>query len=1076
MKRKAKFILNGCFIGLTTAIVVALSVAIFGPFSDSIDTFIFPGKTEKKNYSSGEDGELTSQEVADKIESEGAVLLKNEDECLPLMPQDLFSVNVFGWSSTQWIAGGSGSGRVLNKDQKEASNTDLLTALENRGYAPNQDLIDFYKNYCPDRPYISLDGESASKGALRTFPYEFCRLVEPLYSDDSSKSEYPQDLLDSAKSYSDTAIVVLSRTCGESMDCPKEQYKGAKISSKASDTTRTYLQISTEEEALLTYVGETYNNVIVVLNTTNTMELGFLNTIDGLDACLLVGATGTDSAAVIPDILDGTITPSGKLTDTYAYDMKTNPSYANAAKDGEGAFINARELDLYPYNTNFTNGSSTVKFNRVSYVDYCENIYVGYKWYETADSEKYFNSIDNKYGKGYDGVVQYPFGYGLSYTEFSWTIDTPSITLNEDSSYKYQIQVTVTNDGFYEGKDVVELYYEPPYVKGGVEKASCNLLAFEKTGIIQPGDSETVILEFTVEDLLSYDCYDANKNNHKGYELEQGDYKLSLKTDSHHVKNMAAPTLILNVPETKYFDKDIVSGKDVTNKFTGTDAIDGTSSDGNDVNSNITYLSRNDFKSTFPTERKPDRKIDDKALYTKDGTPKGKTNVYTKYLADQNINKDDEPITMGAKNGLKLWENDKFTDLAIELGSDFNDPKWDTLLDQLTFNDLKSLTSNGFTKTVAISSVGKPALKDYDGPAQIISYHTSNPGTVGFPDGTVVAQTWNKELAEKFGYSMGVEAKGNGVSGWYGPGMNIHRTPFGGRNYEYYSEDSKLSGDIGAHTILGSNSAGLYCYLKHVVLNDQDENRDGLYNYVTEQALREIYLKPFKTTIQKGHAPGVMSSFVRIGNTYAGGSKALLTGVLRDEWGFNGCIVTDYIDHPSYMNPCQSLIAGGDLTMKWGGTSYDQFQTVDSTFENTFNKMLREACKHILYCWIYQPPEGESKRIPIATVTPAPWRPIIGAIDGVLGVGIATWAFFIYAFPFLNKKKSSSLEPKTNIALDGETKTDLNNLQKDVLNENSDTLHNINNIEGDEPSIDDGNTDSLEASDKIDGESSEEDK
>lgn len=1007
MKKVAKWILNGSLMALTAAIFTTLSCIALGPANELIDKYVFPGKVEKEKKDETETSERTPDEVAYQIESEGAVLLKNDGNLLPMTAEQLSKINVFGWASTNWIAGGSGSGCVTEKGAAQGASlatTDLLKALNDAGYQTNTELTNYYKSYESKRP-------STSTGSLNLYSYQFSRLIEPKIS------EYKAGVLDNAKAYSKTALVVLGRESGESIDAPKVQYKGNSASDKVDDSSRHYLEISTEEEELLTYVGANFENVCVIINTTNTMELGFLKAIPGLDSCLQVGATGNDQAKAIPFILNGDINPSGRLADTISYDFKKAPYYANVGLDGEGHFTNSNDTfeqgtinsnknykNLYPVGITYGNVGTNPKYDSVSYIDYCEDIYVGYKWYETADTEGYFSDVNNDYGKGYDGVVQYPFGYGMSYTDFDWelkgakSLSASSMTLQE---HEYEVEVEVTNKGNKAGKDVVQLYYNPPYTKGGIEKASANLLTFAKTDELKPNESQTLTLTFKLDDLSAYDCYDKNKDNFKGYEVEKGDYKLQLKTDSHHVKDMTDSTITLSVSSNLHFDEDVNSGKKVENKFTSGDAMDTVSIDGVDSNANIKYLSRSDFKSTFPTSIAANRAMTDKEK---------ELNLYSKEEADKEIDLNDKDIVTSVDKGMKIADSEgKLTDLGKELGKDYNDSRWDDLLNQMSLDEIKNLTLNGYGGTNDVASIGKPKLKDCDGPNQIGSFGMTQSHGIGYPNSTVIAQTFNVQLAEEFGKSFGKEARANGFDGWYGPGMNIHRSAFGGRNYEYYSEDATLSSKMAEYVITGSNSAGIYCYLKHVALYEQDEMRDSLYTYVTEQAFREIYLRPFKAAVQLGHAQGIMTSYNRVGAVWAGGSKALITGVMRNEWDFKGCVLTDYCDHHEYMNMDQALRAGGDLWM--GGVYFPGFfgEPPVYSFEqesNTFKQKVREASKHIIYSWLAQTPDK-------LKITTAPWRPVLITLDVVAGLGIATWAFFIFAFPIIKEKKTQKAEPKT---------------------------------------------------------------
>ena len=450
----------------------------------------------------------TARDLSIQAEAESAVLLENKNDTLPLA-SDVKKVNVFGWAATDWLSGGSGSGGIARME------TDFLKALSDYGIEYNQALIDMYNNFADSRGF-----DSVIRASLNSRPEETARLYEPSVSD---TNYYSEKLLDDAKSYSDTAFVVFGRLNGESNDATQKQYKvtssGGDI---VEDDSRTQLELSTEEEELLNYVAENYDKVIVVFNTGNVMELGQIASIEEVDACVLAGLTGTYGAAALPQLLWGDISFSAKTADTWAYDFATAASYANTAENGVGAYTGAE--GLYPANGT-SNGNLGVEatFDQVSYVDYAEGIYVGYKWYETADTEHYWDAVENEYGAGYEGVVQYPFGYGLSYTDFSWELvsgpeDGTAITENDILEFT----VKVTNTGDVAGKDVVELYYNPPYTAKGIEKVSVNLIAFAKTDTLEPGESQEVTLSVDVEDMASYDAYDLDGNGFSGYELEAG--------------------------------------------------------------------------------------------------------------------------------------------------------------------------------------------------------------------------------------------------------------------------------------------------------------------------------------------------------------------------------------------------------------------------------------------------------------------------------------------------------------------------------------------------------------------------
>lgn len=858
--------------------------------------------------------------LAKKIQAEGSVLLRNEDKVLPLS-KEVKKVNVFGWSSTQWINGGSGSGQCATLE------VDFLQALKNSGVEYNSELIDMYKSFRPDRPFTGAGG-----GTLSTFPEEFSRLYEPSISDEGY---YSKTLLDNAKQYSDTAIVAIGRNTGESNDTPRKQYKQiVKDGEIVVDEARTYLEISAEEEEMLKYVGENYDKVIVLINTTNAMNLSFLETIPGLDSCLMVGGTGSLGASSVVDIIYGDVNPSGHLTDTYAYDFSTGASYANAGMEGIGYYTNAE--GLYPADGVTTNGNDTGKplYPGVAYVDYVEGIYVGYKWYETADTEGYWNKVSNQFGQGYEGVVQYPFGYGMSYTSFDWeVVENSKGKLDKDG--KVGVTVKVTNTGDVAGKDVVQLYVNPPYYDGQIEKASVNLVDFAKTDILQPGESQELKLEASVEALASYDCYDANTNGFKGWELDRGDYIFMISRNSHdHVEKF-----VCSLDSNIQYDKDSYSGAEVKNLFTGDTAVDGISIDGSNSDANITWLSRADFEGTFQATRAQNRAMSDNIR---------KLNLYTAEMADAWIDENAAAVTTGAKNGLKVTKsNGDLTELGYQLGANYDDPQWEPLLDQLNKSEMEDLVRLAYVQTAALPSIGKPKTVDLDGPAQIGSFAFwwfGSTGT-GFSQPTVLAQTFNKELSYEFGQANGAQARQLGVDGWYAPGVNLHRSAMGGRNFEYYSEDPVLSGIMSANTVKGSLDAGVYVYAKHFIAYEQESARDSIYAWMSEQTLRETYLRPFKITLNDGGLTGIMSSYGRLGAVWAGGSEALLTSLLRDEWGFKGAVLTDYSDHQQFMNGDQMLRAGGDLWMSGATGGKLAFETQSNSYMQT----LRRAAKNTTY-------------------------------------------------------------------------------------------------------------------------------
>ncbi|MHC5253306.1 beta-glucosidase [Listeria kieliensis] len=913
------------FTALISVVIVAaavLSLVFSNVIENTLPTY-FKVKSEQPDQVK-EKTKKEGRKLAKQIEEEGVVLLKNDANTLPLSKKNK-KVNVFGWAASDWLGGGSGSGTV------DKMKLGFLSALTRYGVSYNPDIIKMYHDFREER----------DANMLKSYDYESYRLYEPKWND---TNYYSKKMLEKAKKYSDTAIFVVGRIAGESSDAPKKQYKVTEKEGKmVTDESRTYLNLSKEEEGMLTYLGKTYKHVVVLVNSTNTMALGELETIPGIDAVMQVGATGEYSAEALPRLLYGDASPSGKTTDTYAYDLATNASYANSGLDGIGAYQNAK--GLYPNDGKTVNGNTgrnDALYKQVSYLDYAEGIYLGYRFYETADVENYWQGVHNKHGDGYKGVVQYPFGFGLSYTKFEWEVEsfTPQAPDRLTKNGKISAKVKVKNIGNRAGKDVVEMYFTPPYQAGEIEKASTNLAAFAKTKELQPGESQTVKLTFNVRDMASYDDRDLNKNHFKGYELDPGKYTVKIMKDAHMVSEAHHSVMTYDLARNIQYQTDPKTGQKVENQFVGTNLADGIAIDGTDTNEKIKYMTRADFKNTFPKTNSKQREISQKL---KDA------NLYTKEMAE-NWRKDKgkaKKVIFGRDNGLQVYANNQITKLGLALGKNYEDKRWDQLLNQMSKDEMVNLVLHGYVHTEPVKSIGKPTRADMDGPSQVNSFNFGERGT-GFPNATVLAQTWNEKLAHRMGQQAAKEANDIGVSGWYAPGANLHRSPLGGRNYEYYSEDGFLSGTFASNVIKGAKEGGLYTYLKHLALYEQESNRDSIYTWTTEQALRENYLKPYQLAIQNG-ATGVMTSYNRIGSVWAGGSEALLTNVLRKEWGFRGTVITDYSDHQKFMNMDQLLRAGGDLWMD-GAPRNGTFKM--ETSSNEFDQALRKSTKHILYTWL----------------------------------------------------------------------------------------------------------------------------
>ena len=885
-KAKKKMIRAQSGLAILLALTIVVNLICTGPMSTMLDLVSGSGTIT-------EETSAKATELVNEITADGVVLAKDEDGILPVASGS--KLNVFGWASTNPCYGGTGSG-ALNTAYPV---TDLLTGLHDAGIETNEELSKFYTDYKADRPSVGMVAQDWT-------------LPEP------NVSLYTDEMMENAKAFSDTAMVVITRVGGEGADLPTDMasvvdgswvrrvaqaygsergtayYNGTYDDSLNEgndwDKGDHFLQLSNREEDLLDLVTANFDNVILVYNGANAFQMDFLKDYPQIKGVLLCPGTGQSGFEGFGKVVSGEVNPSGRTVDTYVSNLKNAPWWNNF---GDFKYTNTEELNS---DSSFFDPEGTTP----SFVNYVEGIYVGYKFYETAADEGLIN---------YDDEVVFPFGYGLSYTSF--TKEMSGIT-NDGTSLNFT--VTVTNTGSVAGKDVVEIYSDPPYTNGGIEKSTANLLDFAKTNELAPGESQTIEFSIPVEDLASYD-YQTNGC----YVLEAGDYVISANDDSHNVADSQTYTVA----------SDIVYNE--SNKR-GSDAVAATN-EFDFAEGEITYLSRADgfanyaeataAPATYEMTDEQKAAFDNAHTYTEAG-----------YQNDDDANAAD--ITTGAKNGLKL------VDLR---GVDYNDAKWDQLLDQMTIDEMQQTIGFGGYQTAAVSSIEKVRTNDCDGPASINNNFTGV-GSVGFPAATLIGMTWDKDLAYAFGDSIGEMANEMDTSGWYGPAMNIHRTAFAGRNFEYYSEDGVLSGRMASNAILGAQEHGVYAYMKHFALNDQEGNRTSMAaTWSNEQAIREIYLKPFEISVKDADCHAVMSSFNYIGTRWAGGCKELLKNVLRGEWGFVGFVETDYFGVYGYMTADQGVRNGCDLMLC---TTGNDFNTV-TVLTNSSKQALREASKNILY-------------------------------------------------------------------------------------------------------------------------------
>ena len=869
MSRDKRFLIRGeAAIAMVLAVVVCVNMICFGPMATLI------GLATGNGTLSDETNEEAA-EVAEEIMEDGIVLLKNES-LLPL--NETKKLNIFGWESINPAYGGAGSGGI--NDLYDI--VSLNQGLENAGFSINQELVDFYNNYGADNPEMSIQKQSWT-------------LPEP------PVDTYSDELIKSAKEYSDVAVVVLSRKAGEGhndipMDVRKAAYDNNSDEYDDFPEGEHYLQLSQTERDMVDMVCSNFDNVIVIYNGANQFELGFADEYPQIKSVVWCPGTGNVGFNALGKVFSGEVNPSGKTPDTFIYDMTTAPWWNNAEKT---EYTNLADMAVEGMN------AGTAQVYAPAFTNYVEGIYVGYKYYETAAQE---GAID------YDKTVQYPFGYGLSYTEFEQKMGE----LKEKDG-QISVDVEVTNTGDVAGKDVVEVYYKPPYTNGGIEKSSANLIEFAKTDLLQPGESQTVTVTFSIEDMASYD-----ENNAKAYVLEKGDYVISINSDSHTVLDQKTYTA----------DKDVVykgENKRASDDTAATNVFE-------DAKGDVTYLSRADHFANY-----------EEATAAPASAELGEPYV-SEYHLNSNFDKttylNDEDVmpTTGADNGLTL---------ADMRDADYDDPRWEKLLDQLTVDEMANMIAMAGYQTAAMDSVGKVATLDFDGPAAINNNFTGV-GSIGFPIEVVVASTWNKELAQAWGECMGKISQEMGAEGWYAPGMNTHRTAFGARNYEYFSEDGVLAGNMGAKAVEGARKYGVYSYIKHFALYEGNAKMVSVWS--NEQAIREIYLKPFEISVKQGGANAVMVSWSFLGDKWTGECSNLMNTVLRDEWGFRGMALTDFFRNNGhgFMNADAALANGVDAMLS---TFNGEENNVANPEHPTSVLQMRNACKNVMYTvvssWAY---------------------------------------------------------------------------------------------------------------------------
>lgn len=904
------------FVGCITAILTVLTIVAVvaadiatSVYGQSItmflgsDTYRVEGGSKENYYESDyvnyEQLLAAEEKLCQEIEAEGIVLLRNENKTLPLSQGS--KISVFGQNSVDMVYGGVGAGSV---DSSKAPS--LKEALEFSGFEVNPVLWDFYNT-----------GEGASyrkvvPGVTGLGNYEVNEVPQSVYT---------EEVKESYSEYCDAAVIVIGRSGGES-----------------ADIGLSYLQFSDEEKDMIHQASNKFDKVVVVLNTNNPKELGFLEE-ENVDACIWIGAVGQTGLYAVGEVLKGDVNPSGHLTDTYAYDSFSAPAMVNFG-------------DYRITNSDVQNGDT--------YIVYQEGIYVGYRYYETRYEDVVLGN-ETKDNYDYKEQVQYPFGYGLSYTDFHWS--GYKVTENEN---ELLVEIMITNEGKAAGKEVVQIYMQSPYTdydkQNNIEKSSVELVGFAKTNQLKPGESEMVSILVDKELMKTYDAYGKGT-----YIVDKGDYYFAAGKNSHealnHILAAKGKTVSDGMTENgnaefaylytqKEFDADTyavskATGNEITNQFANADI--------KTYDETFTYLSRSDWSGTWPS------------LYAD-----GSWEAPKEFVKALEISYEENPDAVMPEFETVSDEYGELT-LAALIGADYDDPRWDALLSQMKKDELYNLIRKSGYLTMNIDSISAPKTVDKDGPAGISATLTGgNISCMAYPSEMVFASTWNVELIEKVGELIGEDGLNSGVTIWYAPAMNLHRTPYSGRNYEYYSEDAYLSAVMGAAECKGAQKKGMIVTIKHFALNDQEINRYGVAVMANEQAIRELYLGGFEGAV-RGGANGVMTSMNRVGTRWSGGHKGLITETLRNEWGFKGLIITDQTSFPSF-NYCdirEGLEAGTDM---WLNVADNMWKLSDKELSGTVLVQMRESAHNILYQIANSNAmNGISKEAKVVSITPS-WK------------------------------------------------------------------------------------------------------
>ena len=882
---------------------------------------------------SAEEAKANGEALSIDIMGEGAVLLKNNG----VLPMSAGNIALLGYATIDPVYMGAGSVAQAEGVTKPT----FYDAFEQAGFTIDETMRSYYEDYLAEEE--SRDNDAGGMFMMMGADYNI--YDEPVDS--------YRDKLDAAAAANDTAVVVFSRAGGEGGDLPIDM--ADKTNGVAG---KHYLQLQDTEQELLDYAKENFDNVIVLLDSANPMELGFLED-DKVSAAIWIGAPGASGLLALPKIMTGEYNPSGHLVDVFPYELKSNPTFYTSTC---GTYNNYEEFDQTDqgYNNKVDGGMTW----------YPENIYMGYRYYETAAE---MGTID------YDETVQFPFGFGLSYTTFDWSVESSSFG---GVGEKIEFKVKVTNTGDVAGKDVVQLYYAAPWTEGGIEKSAKVLGAFAKTGLLEPGASETVTLTMDVDDLASYDY-----TGEGCYVADAGTYTFWVQTDSHRVKD-GCEAVTHEISSKRVYNESGV-GKRSSDFVVAENHFDDASAGDGNVGNTVPWMTRSDLAGTHPEKTMGEhiKNMDiamgpeciEKILASEGGSD-------VRYEDDENYEcKSLVPVETGAQNGLTVEDVAGYTE--------WNDPIWDQLVNQMSIDDMVTLLCDCGYGTPEIASIGKGTATDVDGPAGVSSQNLNYYGHE-YCGEQVTAATWNVDLASKMGACVGDECLAAGINGWYAPGADTHRTPFGGRCAEYYSEDPVLTGKICAAEVRAVQEKGIYVYIKHFALNDQDQSRGGMYTWCNEQALREIYLRAFEIPIKEGGCKSVMEAYNRIGFTECSVNKALNTHVLKEEWGSNATCLTDgysvMIGSDKYNNPDLQLRAGCGMLLYTGGYNGEGGFSDVTTGSEKGIEMLHDMCKRVIYVY------ANSSAMTVKRDYTPYWVAPLAAVDALLIGGIVASGVYLF--------------------------------------------------------------------------------